>query len=120
MSKYEGKYFELGPGIIHIKDVHDQMARAVALIEIDDYAGNFYNNLYNHWFLNNDNIVFEMDYVLTNTLKEVTFQDFKNLLLKEISYSIHQIKTGNSYCMLYFKKTPERLKIVRKHYGAKP
>lgn len=120
MNKYNDKYLQLGNGIIKIKECHDQMARAVCLVEIDDYCGDFYSHLVNHWFLNNNNIITEFSFMALKSLKEVTIKEFQELLLKQIDRCVNEIKIGNSCPLLFFKKTDVRINTLRKYYGTKP
>lgn len=122
VSKYKYYKFDnsLNPtidGIIRIKDIHYKACAGSSLIEVDEYCGNFSQILHWHWYLNNDNLMFEAsnDFV-QNILIEVTEQEFSNKLIEEMNKTVVEIKNGNHYPFSDFKKTPVRIEIIRKYY----
>jgi hypothetical protein len=117
MRELKNKYFELADGFFRVKDFHIQTNKDSSLVELDDYCGNFLANIGEHWYLNNDNIMFEAsNEFLTKCLVEVYPKFFEARLLKEIELSIDEIKDNKNYCRTNFKKTPVRLEIIRKYY----
>lgn len=120
MSKYDGKYFQLSKGIIHIKETHPQISTAVCLVEIDDWAGDIFRDISNTFYLNNKNLMAEVSDFRMVTFLETTKDEFAKELKKQISSFIDEIKRGNSWARVDFKQTDERTRIFRKHYGTKP
>lgn len=117
---YDGKYFQLSKGIIHIKETHPQINRAVRLIEIDDWAGDIFKDISNSFYLNNKNLMAEMSDFVLLTFLETTKDEFAKEVKKQVAAFIDEIKRGNSWARTDFKQTDERMKIIRKHYGSKP
>lgn len=111
------EYYRMSDGIVRVYDIHDSMARNTVLIELDEYCGNFYKHIPYHWFLNNNNIIFEADFnFIKSYLIPVEFKDFSNKLVDEMNKTINEYKNGNEFALAYWRKTPERLRIVRKYY----
>jgi hypothetical protein len=116
MNNYNNKYYFIPPeGVVHVKEYHPQTSSSIGLLELDDWAGPGVYKLC-HYFLNNGNMMVEVNDIYLKSLTQGNSYSFKNELVKEMNNAIDEVKKLNFY-KRNFKDTPLRWSMIRKYYG---